>query len=132
MFRINDCWKIVGAIGYYNQFIALTTITDEFGNYRYFWTLSDNDEIPVLGSMQYVLGLKYNLNQLIISAETYYKTITGLSRYYNIENYNIQDIFYGSASSYGIDLLVKKNSIIVIMKKSFVHLMIKGMNLKLQ
>jgi hypothetical protein len=108
-YRINDRWKIVGAIGYYNQFIALTTITDEFGNYRYFWTLSDDDEIPVLGSMQYVLGLKYNLNQLIISAETYYKTITGLSRYYNIENYNIQDIFYGSASSYGIDLLVKKN-----------------------
>jgi hypothetical protein len=108
-FKISEYWKINAAFGLYNQFLTLSTVTDEFGNFRYFWTLSAGEEIPVVGSMQYVLGIKYFKNNLLFSAEGYYKTLSGLSRYYDLINYNIQDIYYGSAESYGIDLLLKSN-----------------------
>ncbi len=109
VFRIGDHWKINSAIGVYNQFISLSTIYDDFGNYKYFWTIADGNEIPVLHSNHFVLGTKYFKNDLLISLEGYYKSIDGLTRFYNLVNYNIQDIFYGTATGFGIDVLIKKD-----------------------
>jgi len=107
-YMINGSWKLVAAIGVYNQYITLTTTTDELGKFRYMWTICDNEEIPVIESLHYVLGTKFQNNGYTFNVEGYYKTISGLSRYYNLVNYNVQDIFYGNATSYGVDILFKR------------------------
>jgi hypothetical protein len=108
-YQINEHWKLNTAFGIYNQFLTLSTITDEFGNFRYFWTLSDDNNIPVVKSLQYVFGIKYQKNRFMFNVEGYYKTLSGLTRYYDLVNYNIQDIYYGTAEIYGVDILVKGN-----------------------
>lgn len=107
--NLGDNWKINAAWGLYNQFTTLSTIVDELGNYRYLWVLSNNEDIPVLSSTHYVLGTSYHNNDFTFSIEGYFKNMTGLTRYINRANENIQDIFYGKAESYGVDLLIKKD-----------------------
>jgi len=102
-------WKINAAFGIYSQFVSLSTIVDEYGNYRYMWVISDNDEVPVLRATHYVLGTSYHHNNFTFSLESYFKSTTGLTRYIFLPNLNTQDIIYGSAESYGIDLLIKKD-----------------------
>ncbi len=108
VFNPNEKWKITSAMGLYNQFIALTSTVDEFGNFRYLWTLCDNVEIPVLSSTHFTLGTSYHNKNFTISAEGYYKTTSGLTRFIRRVNANISDLFYGRSESYGIDLLVKQ------------------------
>jgi len=102
-------WKINGAFGVYSQFVSLSTIVDEYGNYRYMWVIADNEEVPVLKATHYVLGTSYHNNNFTFSLESYYKSTTGLTRYIFLPNIQAQDIIYGSAESYGIDILVKKD-----------------------
>ena len=107
--KLGKYWKINAALGIYNQFITLSSAVDEYGNYRYLWVISNNDEIPVLEATHYVLGTSYHQNNFTFSLEGYYKSTTGLTRYVNFPKYNLQDIFIGEAESYGIDLLIKKD-----------------------
>lgn len=102
-------WKINAAFGVYSQFVSLSTIADEYGNYRYMWVIADNDEVSVLKAIHYVLGTSYHNQNFTFSLESYYKSTTGLTRYVYFPNLQVQDIFYGSAESYGVDLLVKKD-----------------------
>ncbi|NQU33499.1 MAG: TonB-dependent receptor [Bacteroidetes bacterium] len=108
-FKLADYWKINAAFGIYNQFIALTTVVDDLGNFKYLWSLSNNDVIPVLNATHYVLGTSYHPHNFTFSVEGYYKNTTGLSRFVNILDSNIKDIFYGKAESYGMDILIKKD-----------------------
>jgi len=107
--RVAEYWKINAAIGIYNQFVTLSSTIDEYENYRYLWVISDNEEIPVLEATHFVLGTSYHNNNFTFSIEGYYKNTTGLTRYVNFVKYNLQDIFYGNAKSYGVDLLIKKD-----------------------
>lgn len=108
-FKLGENWTINAALGVYRQFVSLSTIIDEYGNYRYMWVIADNEDVPVLKATHYVLGTSYHQNNFTFSLEGYYKNTTGLIRYLNLVNLNVQDIFYGNAESYGIDLLVKKD-----------------------
>ncbi len=99
----HENWKIVAAFGVYSQFVSLSTIVGEYGNYRYMWVIADNDEVPVLKATHYVLGTSYHNNNFTFSLEGYYKNTTGLTRYVYFPNLQKQDIFYLSAESYGID-----------------------------
>jgi len=102
-FRINAAW------GIYDQFVTKSSILDDMGNYRYIWTICDNENIPVLSAYHYVLGSSYTNNNLTISLEGYYKDITGLTRYVRNTVNNIEGIYEGYGRSYGMDLLVKKD-----------------------
>jgi len=106
--NIGNYWKVNSAIGIYNQFISISTVYDDFGNFKYFWTICDNEDIPVLKSIQFVLGTKYHRNKTTFNIEGYYKSISGLTRFFNNINYNIQDIFHGSSKSYGVDVILKQ------------------------
>ncbi len=108
--KAGDKWRFSSAIGVYNQFITLSTISDDFGNYRYFWTIADNEDIPVLKSVHYVLGARFIINNLTFNIDAYHKSVIGLTRFVNLNNYNIQDIFHGNSTSNGIDILIKKDS----------------------
>jgi hypothetical protein len=107
--NLGDNWKINAAWGIYNQFISLSSIVDDLGNYRYLWVISNNTEVPVLNATHYVLGTSFHANNFTFSVEGYYKNTSGLTRYIKSANENIQDIYYGKAESYGVDLLIKKD-----------------------
>ena len=108
-YQANEFWKIYFAGGIYNQFIALSTFSDDFGNFKYFWTICDNNKIPVLNSTHVVLGNSYHRNDFTFNMEGYYKYTNGLTRFVNIPASDIKDIFHGNANSIGIDVLLKKD-----------------------
>lgn len=102
-----DNFRINSSAGRYNQFMSLSSILDGTGNYRYVWTLCDNGLVPVLSSNHYVTGISYSWNDFQISAEGYYKTTTGLTRYL-ITRFN-RFTYYGKSRSMGVDFFVKKD-----------------------
>ena len=107
--RAAESFKINAAWGIYDQFITKSSTLDDLGNYRYIWTVCDNENIPVLRSMHFVAGTSYNLNDFTVSLEGYYKNVTGLTRYIrNIAN-SIEGIYQGKGRSYGIDVMIKKD-----------------------
>jgi hypothetical protein len=58
----------------------LTDFRNDFlGVERRRWTVSNNDNIPILKSKQISFGSSYNLAGLMIVSELYYKTVTGLT-----------------------------------------------------
>lgn len=81
---------------------------DNLGNYRYFWALCDNEEVPVLKSSHLVGGVNYHTTGFSAGVETFYKTTDGISRYVNRVNEGIVGYYQGEARTYGMDLLIKK------------------------
>jgi hypothetical protein len=102
-------WMLNAAWGLYNQFIAKSSVVDDLGNFRYIWTVCDNNDIPVLKATHYVLGLSYEHNDFTFSLEGYYRRTTGLTRFVRNNIYNIEGIFKGNGRSYGIDVMIKKD-----------------------
>lgn len=102
-------WKINAAIGKYNQFVTLSTIVDEYGNYRYLWVIANNENVPVINAAHYVLATSFHLNNFTFSMEGYIKTTSNLTRYIYLTTPDIQGIVYGNAESYGLDFLIKKD-----------------------
>jgi len=94
--------------GIYRQFISRASFVDDFGNYRYFWTICDNVNIPVLKSIHLVNGLQYTKNDLTISAELYSRTTEGITRFVRFRKLNIDSVFQGNAKSIGLDVFIKK------------------------
>ena len=74
------------------------------------WTLSDDEQFPVIKSYQFTLGSSFNKNKWFIDLEAYYKKIDDITTltagFINpIDNtYNI-----GESSIYGADIFVKKH-----------------------
>lgn len=95
------------AWGVYNQFIVKTSLLDDYGNYQYFWAISNNTDLPVLQSYHYVAGTRFQKNGITLASEAYFKTTLGLSRYVNLLRTNEIDIFQGDSRSYGVDILAK-------------------------
>ncbi|WP_445737968.1 TonB-dependent receptor plug domain-containing protein [Mariniflexile sp.] len=73
------------------------------------WILSNNKDIPVLKSKQASVGIHYNKNKLLISAETYIKKVNGITT--RSQGFQNQYQFVNSMGSYeikGIDFLLNK------------------------
>jgi len=102
-------WTFSIAWGLYNQYVTRTSVVDKQGNYRYLWTICNNNEIPVLKAMHTVAAISFSKKGYIISLETYYKTVNGLSRYVRYKDIIKPDIYHGNGRSYGLDLMLKKD-----------------------
>ena len=100
--KINASW------GLYNQFISKTTVLDSANNYTEFWTNSNDEQIPVLSAEHFVAGLSYEKNGFTASAEAFYKTTDGLSRYIRENRFVSPGFYKGKARSKGLDLFIKK------------------------
>lgn len=107
--KLSESIKLNAAWGIYDQFITKSSILDDMGNYRYIWTVCDNDMIPVLTSMHYVLGASWFKNDFTISLEGYYKDVEGLTRYIRNISAGLEGIYEGIGRSYGVDVMVKKD-----------------------
>lgn len=102
------------AIGRYFQFVNRAIFPDAYGLNRDFWALSDINDVPVMRSDHFTLGLNYQKKHFTIDAEAYYKPIHGLIEYqvrfdqnlFNLESY--QNFFAkGIGQSFGVELLGK-------------------------
>ncbi|MCK7592007.1 TonB-dependent receptor [Subsaxibacter sp. CAU 1640] len=73
------------------------------------WILSDNEEVPMIESKQASIGLHYNKNKLLLSAEAFVKDVSGItSRSQGFQNQYQFVNEIGSYQTKGIDLLVNK------------------------
>ena len=73
------------------------------------WILSNNNDIPIIKSKQFSVGLHFNKNKLLISAEAYIKEVEGITT--RSQGFQNQYQFINSTGSYlikGIDFLVNK------------------------
>jgi hypothetical protein len=106
MYRINNNFRVNSAFGLYNQFIAKNMIIDESGNYKLVWALCDDDEVPVLNSHGYTLGISFNKNNYTVSVEGYLKRTGGITRY--LETGEEISRYEGDGKTKGLDFFVKK------------------------
>ncbi|WP_308990547.1 TonB-dependent receptor plug domain-containing protein [Mariniflexile litorale] len=73
------------------------------------WVLSNNKNIPILKSKQASIGIHYNKNKLLVSAETYIKKVDGITA--RSQGFLNQYQFVKAIGSYeitGIDVLINK------------------------
>ncbi|GAA4887284.1 hypothetical protein GCM10023311_08780 [Flaviramulus aquimarinus] len=73
------------------------------------WVLSNYDNIPVIKSKQTSLGIHYNKNKLLVSAEAYIKKVDGITT--RSQGFQNQYQFVNSIGSYeikGVDVLLNK------------------------
>jgi len=101
--RYNLSW------GIYNQFLVKSSVIDEYGNYRYVWTIADNEHVPVLKSYHNVAGLSFNHHNFSASIDAFYKTIEGITRYIRLPVLKYEGISKGNGMSYGFDFYTKYN-----------------------
>ncbi|WP_430812372.1 MULTISPECIES: TonB-dependent receptor plug domain-containing protein [unclassified Carboxylicivirga] len=99
--------KLQASWGLYHQYLVKSSIEDESGNYRYSWTIADDDEIPVIESQHYVLGLAYTPDDFLASIEAFYKSYKGLTRF--VRSDLISNLYNGDSRSYGMDIYLKKD-----------------------
>ena len=105
---VTDHWRLNGAWGIYNQFVSETSVIDDLGNYRYFWALCDNRDVPVLKAHHLVGGITYRGNGLTLSMEAFYKTTVGITRYVKLWEQGLEAVYQGDARVYGVDMYAKK------------------------
>ncbi|MEA3460922.1 MAG: carboxypeptidase-like regulatory domain-containing protein, partial [Bacteroidota bacterium] len=99
---LSDHWRVNAAAGIYRQFISETSVIDELGNFRYFWSLCDNVAVPVLKAVHLVGGVNYHTTGLSAGVEGFYKTTEGISRYRWIDG--TLEVAQGNARTYGMDV----------------------------
>ncbi len=106
---LGEYWKINAALGNYHQFISKSSVSDSLGNYRYIWTICNNEEVPVIRSTQLSLGTSFHRNNFTFSIEGFFKNTIGLSRYIYAPKFNARDIYNFRAIAYGVDLMLQKD-----------------------
>ncbi len=107
--QATEAIKINAAWGIYNQFFTQSSVVDELGNYRYIWTICNNEDIPVLQAQHFVLAASFQKEYLTFSLEGYYKFTDGITRYLNFPKYHIETIVTGKSRSYGMDVFLQGN-----------------------
>lgn len=73
------------------------------------WVLSNNDNIPIIKSKQASTGIRYNQNNLLISAEGYLKDVDGITT--RSQGFQNQFQFVNAIGKYqikGVDFLINK------------------------
>lgn len=95
------------AWGRYHQFLVKSSLLDESGNYRYTWSIADDETVPVMSSTHYVAGAVWSKNNLTASVDGYYKDVDGLTRYIRLRSND--RLYEGLGRSYGVDFYVKKD-----------------------
>jgi hypothetical protein len=101
-------WKFNGAWGIYDQFIVKSTAVDESGNYRYFWAVSNNEDIPVVRSSHLVFGTSFHRKGWTFSFEPFFKWVDGITRYFYSSFLQWEGVLAGDARTAGMDLFVQK------------------------
>lgn len=82
---------------------------DFFGIEKRRWQLANKNDVPILKSNQFSIGLNYKNKGWLVSAEGYLKNVSGIStRSQGFQNQFQQAIAVGDYKVSGIDLLINK------------------------
>ncbi len=108
-YEISDAVNFSVAGGWYRQYLTKNSVEDQYGNYRYMWTVANDSEHPVLRSRHLAASLTLEEGNTQASLSPFYKKTNGLTRYVNFRARDIEDIFKGHSRSYGLDLYLKQN-----------------------
>lgn len=106
--KISEPVKFNASWGKYHQFISKISFVDENLNYSWYWVNSNGKTNPVLDATHWVGGISYNKNDFLFSAEGFYKSISGLSRYFSGTSKIDNGFYSGNGRSYGVDFYLKK------------------------
>ncbi len=93
-----------------NQYTSkiIEFFTSDFGLENELWTLSNNEDIPILKSKQISTGLFFDKNNWLLDIELYYKKIDGLTSLTTGFNNLNKAVFNGNAIIKGLDILLQK------------------------
>jgi len=114
--NFTDRLRAKAAWGIYYQFANRIIRNDLQSGARDFWILANDNEIPVGKATHYVAGLEYETPDYLLSAEAFYKPMSGLSEYSyqmvsSFEHANYDEFFYkGTGVSKGFELLGQKKT----------------------
>ena len=120
-YHLTSNFKIKAAVGKYNQFLTKVFTGEQMTNSKSLWFISDNEDIPVGESNQYILGFQYSKNKFLVDIEYYKKKVDGIVKYvYDYTNYYelaSDTAFYetgasfhsGSSDIQGLDILISKD-----------------------
>ena len=92
--------------GIYNQFLSKNAIIDARGNIQYIWNVTDNENVPTLGSKHTVVGLSGYGKGFNWKVEYFNKNTEGLTRVINTSQLN--GTFNGESRSNGLDFFISK------------------------
>lgn len=105
-YRFNPHFKMTASWGLYHQFIAYNGVVDTEGNFRYQWTVSDGNTVPVYHAQHWVAGAAYEKNKFFFNVDVYHKTTDNITRF--VQNAQGRRTLIGNGRSTGIDFLIKK------------------------
>ncbi len=108
--------KFKAAWGQYYQFTKRIIRDDMESGSRDFWTLGNDEDIPIGFSTHYIVGISYENRDYLFSAEAYYKDLQGLSEYsllyaptFKQQQIDYDEYFYeGTGFAKGIEFLAQK------------------------
>ncbi|MEP5341905.1 MAG: TonB-dependent receptor plug domain-containing protein [Algibacter sp.] len=110
-FKFDNNITLKASLGDYNQFLNNISGRKSIGSgvEQFNWTLSNNNNIPVVNGRQGMIGGFYKKNNWLIDVESYYKKTDNIATYdlYDITNTNFY--FIGNYTTYGADFLVRKS-----------------------
>lgn len=95
------------AAGMHNQFITRSSMVDADGNYHYWWSVSNAQDVPVLESLHSLVGLTFQDHGFTFSLEAYQKHTTGLTRF--VDGELTFGLYEGESKSKGLDCFVKQD-----------------------
>lgn len=116
MYKLNENFRLKGSAGQYYQFAKRVIREDITSGSRDFWVLSDNENLPVSSSLQYVLGFSYETPKYVFDVEAYYKNLKNITEYSlriqaDRTGVDYSENFYtGTGFAEGIDFLLQKKS----------------------
>jgi len=109
--KLNNAFRLEFLAEFKSQTISQTIdLQDDFlGIEKRRWILSDNESIPIIESKQASIGVSYNKNKLLLSAEVFVKDVSGItSRSQGFQNQFQLSKDIGSYQTKGIDVLVNR------------------------
>ncbi len=104
-YELSPHLRIKAAWGKYDQYVVQSSVLDEAGNYRYFWTLSDGVDIPLQTANHLSAGVSYQTPKFSFGVESFFKRLNGLTRYVYLPNFMEKKIYIGDGISGGLDFL---------------------------
>ncbi|WP_104734963.1 TonB-dependent receptor [Hanstruepera ponticola] len=101
--------EALGEFKHQNTSQVINFQNDFLGVEKRRWQLTDNDSIPIIKSKQFSLGINYEHQEFLISAETYYKKVDGITSQSQGFQNNFEFIkTSGNYDVLGLDFLIKK------------------------
>ncbi len=112
--------KLKVAGGRYYQFVSDLVRENPMEGDQDFWTLADNNTIPVSAANHYIAGASYESDRFLFDVEAYQKDLSGLTQFgvfrpppadtdTSSDTFDFDDLFFhGSGKARGVEFLAQK------------------------